>query len=429
MKKFIRLPIKDSFYKDIIITFLGQIIVMAVTFLLNKVISNQYSVEDFGNYNLIKRAVSIVSFVMLMAMGIAIPKYVSEANERNEKELKESYMLSSLFLIVCSSLILTVFLLIFRNNISNVMFGTTELSNFILPICLYAFSAGLITYIYSFYRGINDFIKFNIVGFNLQVITLITVFIVRNNLLVLHYSWSLLLFLYAVYEIILLYNRNGFSLKNFNQKLGTLRTLFEYGFPRVPGDFVLFAFNLAPMIVVNKHFGTEQVAYFSAALSINALLTPLFSLVGTILLPFVSKSMVNNSVDNMQKKIKILGIIYFFVSLIAIFAIYIGGEFLILILFNKDYVNSIEIVKITILSIIPNAFYLLLRSPLDGISKFPYNTICLTVSFIAYIFLLVLSENIEMVAYSIVAAYSILGAMSLFFWIFALRKSTSISKK
>ncbi|HFU3699517.1 TPA: hypothetical protein ACGOZB_001455, partial [Streptococcus suis] len=82
-----------------------------------------------------------------------------------------------------------------------------------------------------------------------------------------------------------------------------------------------------------------------------------------------------------------------------------------------------------IISILPNAFYLLLRNPLDGLSKFPYNTICLIISFVIYLVLLISSKNIEQVAYSIVAAYSILGAMSLFFWIFALRKSTSISKK
>ncbi|HFU3712637.1 TPA: lipopolysaccharide biosynthesis protein, partial [Streptococcus suis] len=189
MKKFIRLPFRDSFYKDLFITFLGQIVVMAITFILNKVISNQYSVEDFGTYNLIKRAVSIVSFVMLLAMGIAIPKYISEANELKDQKLKESYMISSLTLIVICSFTVTSILLIFKNSISEFMFGNSRFSIYILPICLYAFSAGLVTYTYSFYRGINNFSKFNIVSFNLQLITLVTVLIIKNNLLLLHYSW------------------------------------------------------------------------------------------------------------------------------------------------------------------------------------------------------------------------------------------------
>nr|APZ78915.1 Wzx [Streptococcus suis]APZ78937.1 Wzx [Streptococcus suis] len=396
---------------------------MGITFLLNKIISNQYSVEDFGTYNLIKRAVSIVSFVMLMAMGIAIPKYISEANELNDQKLKESYMLSSLSLIIITSLTLTTILLIFKDSISKLMFGSSQLSNYILPICMYAFSAGLITYTYSFYRGINNFGKFNIIGFNLQLLTLLTVLFIKDNLLLLHYSWSILLLIYATFEILTLYKKYNFSFKNYNNKLGTLKTLFEYGFPRVPGDFVLFAFNLAPMIVVNSNFGTEQVAFFSAALSINALITPVFSLVGTILLPFVSKSMVNNSVDNMKNKIKVLGVIYIIISLISIFIIYLFGETILILLFNSDYVNSIQIVKIVIISILPNAFYLLLRSPLDGVSKFPYNTICLMVSFIIYIILLICSNTIEMVACSVVITYTILGLLSLGCWILALRRT------
>ena len=423
MKKFIKMPLKDSFYKDLMITLLGQVVVMAVTFLLNKVISNQYSVHDFGTYNLIKRAVSIVSFVMLMAMGIAIPKYVSEADELKNNDLKESYMFSSLFLILSAFVFLTLPILLFKNFVSQFILGSSNYVQYILPICLYALSAGLVTYVYSFYRGVNNFMKYNIIGLNLQILTLFTVFIVKNNLLRLHYTWSLVLCIYAIFEIIRLFKAYHFKLNNFKYKLRTVKPLFEYGFPRVPGDFVLFAFNLAPIIIVNNKFGSVQVAYFSAALSINALLTPLFSLVGTILLPFVSKSMVNKGIADMKKKIYMLGIIYIFVSLLAIIMIYIFGEHLLVILFNQNYIKSIEIVKISILSVLPNAFYLLLRSPLDGISKFPYNTFCLGISFIVYIILLMISPNIQIVAFSAVITYSLLGILSLFCWKYALKKS------
>ncbi|MBA2796617.1 oligosaccharide flippase family protein [Streptococcus porcinus] len=421
MKTFIRMPFRDSFYKDLFVTLLGQVLTMAVTFLLNKVISNQYSIHDFGTYNLIKRAVSIISFVMLMAMGIAIPKYVSEAQELKNDHLKESYMVSSLFLILFSFICLTIPILIFKNQISFFIFGSYKLTQFVLPVCLYALSAGLVTYVYSFYRGVNDFIKYNIVALNLQILTLVIVFFVKDNLLLLHYLWSFVIFVYAIFEIFKLFVTNHFNFSNIKYKLQTVRTLFEYGFPRVAGDFVLFAFNLAPVIIVNNKFGSIQVAYFSAALSINALLTPLFSLVGTILLPFVSKSIVNNSISDMKQKINILGIIYIFVSLLAIIMVYIFGEKLLFLLFNKDYVKSIEIVKISILSVLPNAFYLLLRSPLDGISKFPYNTFCLVMSFTLYFILLIIAPDIKMVAYSAVVAYSLLGILSLLCWQKALK--------
>ena len=92
------------------------------------------------------------------------------------------------------------------------------------------------------------------------------------------------------------------------------------------------------------------------------------------------------------------------------------------LLFNQEYTKSIEIVKIMIISILPNAFYLLLRNPLDGKSKFPYNTICLTISFIIYIILLLFAGTIKICAFDTIIAYTILGLMSLFSWLYVIRK-------
>ena len=69
-----------------------------------------------------------------------------------------------------------------------------------------------------------------------------------------------------------------------------------------------------------------------------------------------------------------------------------------------------------IISILPNAYYLLLRNPLDGKSNFPYNTICLLVSFIVYIVLLLLSKSAMMCALDTIVAYTILGVLVLVCW-------------
>jgi O-antigen/teichoic acid export membrane protein len=126
--------------------------------------------------------------------------------------------------------------------------------------------------------------------------------------------------------------------------------------------------------------------------------------------------MISNKKDSMKQKIKILGVLYLVVSILAVIAVYFLGEWLLTLLYNKDYVQSISIVKITIIAIIPNAFYLLLRNPLDGVSKFPYNTICLVISFAVYIGLLMNAKSMEFCAIALIVAYTILGGLSLIFW-------------
>ena len=129
----------------------------------------------------------------------------------------------------------------------------------------------------------------------------------------------------------------------------------------------------------------------------------------------------NNNEKEVHEKIKILAYIYTIVSILSIAFVYIFGEFLLKLLFNQEYIKSIEIVRIMIISILPNAFYLLLRNPLDGKSKFPYNTICLIISFIVYVALLLCAKTIMMCAFDTIIAYTVLGVLTLISWIRVVR--------
>lgn len=408
--------IKDNFRNDVVVTFVGQMLVLAITFVLNKIISNQYSIADFGLYNLIKKTVSVVSYVMLMAMGIAIPKYVAEASAEENKKKVESYMLSG-FITITSAFVLVFILLVFlRIPFSKLMFGDRASEAFVVPICLYSYGLVLITYVYSYYRGIDRFIRYNVICMVMQVGLLAIAIFVPHNLVVLYYVWSVFLLFYGIMEIVSLFRKNDFSFRALREKLFTLKTMLEYSVPRVPGEFILFAYNLLPLVIIQHRFGGEDVAYFAAALTINSLIFPLFSITGTILLPYVSKSLVNKERNVMKQNIRKLMILYIVIAIIAVIVVYFFGEWLLTLLYNKNYVQSIKILRITILAIIPNALYLLFRNPLDAISKYPYNTICLLTSFVIYLGLLCVSSSIEFCAMALVIAYTISGCLSLVFW-------------
>lgn len=79
-----------------------------------------------------------------------------------------------------------------------------------------------------------------------------------------------------------------------------------------------------------------------------------------------------------------------------------------------------------IFSIIPNAYYLLLRNPLDGKSKFPYNTVCLLISFMVYIILLLFAPDIKVCAVDTIAAYTVLGILTFISWCKVSKKENKI---
>ena len=186
--------------------------------------------------------------------------------------------------------------------------------------------------------------------------------------------------------------------------------------PRVTGECVLFAYTLLPLLIVTNKFGFEQSGYFSAAISINTMVTPLFSFVGVILLPEVSKCLVNHKLKEAQRKIRLLMLIYIVLSILGILFVEMFPKFVVKILFQSEYEAAIPLIRITIISILPNSLYLLFRNPLDAISKIPYNTICLISSFIIMLLGMLFANDIALCAYIFMGAYCLLGIMSWIFW-------------
>ena len=76
---------KTSFKKDVIITIIGQLIVLLITFIVNKIVSVQLGTEGYTEFSIAKRSAGVISYVMLMGLGIAVPRFIPQAKaEKNE---------------------------------------------------------------------------------------------------------------------------------------------------------------------------------------------------------------------------------------------------------------------------------------------------------------------------------------------------------
>ena len=84
--------------RDILWTLSGQVIIMLVLLLLNKILSNSLTIEDFGRYNVLKRSTSVLSFVLLGGLGISMPRYLSIAvSKRQYRSIKSSCRFLDIF--------------------------------------------------------------------------------------------------------------------------------------------------------------------------------------------------------------------------------------------------------------------------------------------------------------------------------------------
>lgn len=76
MLKVIKDKLSSGMGRDVVWTFSIQILIMLCSFAINKLLANRLSIDDFGQYNVIKRSVQVLSFVMLAGVGIALPRYI-----------------------------------------------------------------------------------------------------------------------------------------------------------------------------------------------------------------------------------------------------------------------------------------------------------------------------------------------------------------
>lgn len=410
---------ENKFKKDVVYTMLGQFIILITAFLLNKILSIKLSSAEFGVYNLSRRACSLMGYCMLAGLGIAIPKYISEYRAQKDKKRESALILTSLTIMLTISIV--IFLLVFglKNFAAIIIFDNKTYSDFILPMIIYSFSLSITTFSFSYYRGIDDFKKYNILQIVIQLITLLIGLTFNKNVKMLIYAWGIVLTIYGVVFIIKLikyYKINFKIMFRANYFINELKEISTYCFPRIPGEFVLFGYTLVPLIIINYKAGMEMTAFFSAAISINTIISPVFEFVGVILLPLVSKSVVNKEFKSVDGKINLLMKLYIVIAILAIICVEIFTPFFIRIMFSNDYMVIEPIVRILIIAVLPNAIYLLLRNPLDAISKKPFNTINLFVSFIVMIIALTISDGIIGYSFSFVLGYSTLAILTFSTW-------------
>ena len=180
----------------------------------------------------------------------------------------------------------------------------------------------------------------------------------------------------------------------------SMSELLPFGTTRLIGDFVLFSFNALPLIFSNSKFGIRQTAFFSVGIMIANMITPLFGFLGMVLLPYVSEQVAAENHKKIKSSVNRLMGIYVVLSVIMTVFVIFFADFVIQLLFSVDYIESRDIVSVLIWTIVAQAVYLLLRNPIDAISKFPLNTINLILSFIVMLVLFIFSDSLIQLTYS-----------------------------
>lgn len=420
----------NVFLKDIIITFAGQIVVLLSNFLINKLVAIFVGVNQFGIFNIAKRSATLIGFIILLELGISVPRYFSLYSKNNPKKAYEYYQLGLYLLLIMIGFFSFI---IFSNQklVALYIFGSANFSNFVIPLLVYSVGIAINTFVFSAYRGAEFFYIYTAIQLLTQFINVLIIYLVRNEgISSMLFNWGISNILLSVLFIIIFTRLNiEFKSLRISQFFSKLKELLIYGIPRIPGEIIQFSYYLVPLMIINQKFGKLSTGYFSASTGILQAFLPLFSYVGIVLLPKVSKALMERNLYSVKRQVKYLSLIYLGFSLLIVFIGTVFSKQIMQLLYSNEYTKQIDIAKILLITLIPRAQFLLLRNPIDAISVRPINTISLGISFLIMLFIMFFSDSIFVIAWSFVVSDAILALISVAFWTFLVNRKIRIENE
>ena len=181
-------------------------------------------------------------------------------------------------------------------------------------------------------------------------------------------------------------------------------------------DFFLFSLAAFPLIYISNTQGLQSTAYYSVGITFVTMVTPVFSFMGIILLPYVSECIAKHEHRTADRFVRHLALLYLGASLLAIAVLYLFMDFLTSLLFTDSYLVTADITRIMILSILPQAIYLLYRNPIDAVSVIPYNTIILGICLAGMVAGFALSTTLTQFAWAYLIISCLQGLLSFLTW-------------
>lgn len=284
----------------------------------------------------------------------------------------------------------------------------------------YAFILAMAQYVFAYYRGIGKFLWYNATQLTMQLaiiipLVLLPILTISN----VFGSWLVITVLLVVFlmgrELWRFLHQDG-SVTLWSNLNTHLVTIIKYSSGRLIADFFQFSLAAFPLIYISNSLGLQATAYFSVGITFVTMITPLFSFLGIILLPYISQAITRHEMEAADRLITRLSLLYSLAAIVFIAILWLFTEFLTTLLFASSYVVTIHLTRIMIIAILPQAAYMLFRNTIDAVSVIPYNALILGICLLCMIISFMLSTTPVQFAWAYVVVSILQGFLSWITW-------------
>ena len=423
----IKEKLKSRMGKDVVWTFSIQITIMLCAFVVTKLLSTRLSIEDFGQYNLVKRSAQVLSFVMLAGVGITLPRYIPLYRKSERSKPIAPLLMASFIYMIGVTFVVCLACALFSEQIQQLILGEKDNMQLLAIALAYAFVLAMAQLTYAYYRGIGNFKWYNgaNLGVNIGIIVPLIILPVLTTKNVFT-SWIIVTAALVTFYLLNEFLTTGTSPISRSDIKEELRTIMKYSSGRLAADFFLFSLSALPLIYISYSLGLQPTAYYSVGITFVIMVTPIYSFMGIILLPYVSEAIAKHELKQANRFISKLTLIYISSALIITAILYAFIRFLTWFFFAESYLVTTDLSRIMILAILPQSLYLLYRNPIDAVSVVPYNTFILGFCLAVMVLLFALSSTLTEFAWAYVSVSLLQGILSWITWFRLTKKYTSI---
>lgn len=402
--------------RQYLITFFFSILGALVNFYFFRQVYINIGEESFYYYSFARRVISFLSPVLLLGIGISLPRAIGHYS-KDENKIGHFFMIS-LFVLTLAALIWFLLNIICNQWFTQLIWGenTVITKHLNIALSIYLISLNVAACIHSYYRGKINAMMAGVIDILVQSVLPLSAFLLLNNLISIFYMISILVGILNIVLIIVIVKSHKLYWDRWPSLVNEIKEFLGYGLRRVPGDIFYAMLIFLPAYFAGKYYNMKLAGLYSFGLS----LLFLFNLPATAV-SFVtlsrSASLLIKSKSTLRREMRYLLILGLGYSILALLLLYLFlGDFL-SIFFDQEFMKYTQILFQMLWALPGLVIFTILRSLIDSAYIRPYNAYFI---FIALIIMLVFAifgvqmANPIMLILGNITAYIVLAALSLF---------------
>ena len=155
--------------------FRSEFLILLLGFIIFRIANEQMSELGFSEYTLSRRNISFLQPLLMIGLGVAVPRYISIYPKRN------SLLPASLFMMLSVSIFTLIVLTTWSEEISTLFFGDEGYRSYILPMGLLLVGYGFHAIVYGFLRGKQEVYFSNLIQLlNIGILPVIVLIFIQD---------------------------------------------------------------------------------------------------------------------------------------------------------------------------------------------------------------------------------------------------------